>query len=141
MTAAETPLEEPYVYDLPALGLPETGYISVLEKLWLPFAVQRVYWTYATPPEISRGRHAHHALRQVLVAAAGRIVVHTESLTGRTERFVLERPSQALYLPALNWHWLHFDAGAVLLALASAPYDEADYIRDYGAFRRLQAGS
>jgi hypothetical protein len=133
------PLDAPYLFELPALGNPLVGFISVAEGHLLPFPVQRVYWTYATPPEVSRGRHAHHALRQVVVAAAGRIIVHTESLAQDQARFVLERPNQALYLPALNWHWLHFEVGAVLLALASAPYDEADYIRSYSTFRQLQA--
>ncbi len=133
------PLDAPYLYDLPALGNPLVGFISVAEKLSLPFPVQRVYWTYGTPPEVSRGRHAHYALRQVVVAVAGRIIIHTESLAREHGRFVLEHPSQALYLPPLNWHWLHFEPGAVLLALTSAPYDEADYIRDYSTFNQLQS--
>jgi hypothetical protein len=31
----------------------------------------------------------------------------------------------------------NFSSGAVCLALVSAPYDESDYIRDYGTFVKL----
>ena len=31
-----------------------------------------------------------------------------------------------------------FSGGAMCLVLASIPYDEGDYIRDYSVFRRLR---
>jgi hypothetical protein len=44
----------------------------------------------------------------------------------------LTHPSEALYVPAGVWLELRdFSAGAVCLVLASGPYDEADYVRDY----------
>ena len=39
------------------------------------------------------------------------------------------------------WHEVTCLAeGCVILVLASSPYDEADYIRDHGAFLRLETG-
>jgi hypothetical protein len=52
--------------------------------------------------------------------------------------FHLDSPLQGLYVPPLIWSVQHdHSAGAVLLVLASAPYDPADYIRDYDAFLDL----
>ena len=54
---------------------------------------------------------------------------------GRYRRVVdLDRAYYGLYLPPLIWaEELEFSAGAICLVLASLPYDEADYIRDYGS--------
>jgi hypothetical protein len=52
----------------------------------------------------------------------------TEPLSGCTT---------GLYVPAGLWLELTgFSASAICLVLASGPYDEADYIRDYDEFKR-----
>ena len=51
------------------------------------------------------------------------------------ERFRLDRSYYGLYIPPLVWRELeNFSSGSVCLALASEPYDEAGYYRDYEAF-------
>ena len=51
---------------------------------------------------------------------------------------VLDSPDLGLYIGPMIWHEMHDLApGTVLLSLASAPYDEADYIRDFAAFETL----
>jgi len=102
---------------------------------FLPFAVKRVFWTYSTPESIVRGRHAHHRTEQILIAVAGRILVTTELPTGEIQTFRLEEPHIGLYIPPRAWHTMQYSPGAVQLVLASHPYDEQDYIRDYQAFR------
>lgn len=128
----------PYLIQFSKLGAPDIGYISVGEsaKDPLPFAVQRVFWTYYTPENIVRGRHAHHRTEQVLVAAAGRIIVTTELANGDIQIFRLEDPSVGLYIPPSAWHTMQYSHSAVQLILASQPYDAADYIRDYDIFRQ-----
>ena len=127
----------PYLIQFPKLGAPDIGYISVGEnaKDPLPFAVQRVFWTYHTPESIVRGRHAHHRTEQVLVAASGRIIVTTELADGDIQIFRLEDPSIGLYIPPCAWHTMQYSHSAVQLIMASESYDETDYIRDYAAFR------
>jgi oxalate decarboxylase/phosphoglucose isomerase-like protein (cupin superfamily) len=129
---------DPYLIQFPKLGAPDIGYISVgeNEKSPLPFAVQRVFWTYYTPESIVRGRHAHHLTEQVLVAVAGRITVTTEQADGSIQIFRLEDPYVGLYVPPCSWHTMQYSHTAVQLVLASQPYAEADYIRDYDAFRQ-----
>ncbi|HEX8327787.1 MAG TPA: FdtA/QdtA family cupin domain-containing protein [Hymenobacter sp.] len=127
----------PYLIQFPKLGAPDIGYISVGESAQdpLPFAVQRVFWTYYTPESIVRGRHAHLRTEQVLIAAAGRITVTTELADGTIQIFRLEDPNQGLYVPPCAWHTMQYSHTAVQLVLASQPYSADDYIRDYDAFR------
>lgn len=131
----------PYLIQFPKLGAPDIGYISVSEngKAPLPFEVKRVFWTYYTPENIVRGRHGHHHTEQVLVAVAGRIIVTTELADGDIQLFRLEDPYVGLYVPPCAWHTMQYSHTAVQLVLASQPYAETDYIRDYEAFRQKWA--
>lgn len=130
-------LAGPHLIKFPRLGDPSIGYISVTEQSRLvPFEVQRIFWTYYTPESIVRGRHAHHATEQVLVAVAGRIIVTTELADGTIEHFRLESPEVGLYVPPHAWHTMQYSHSAVQLVLASHAYDESDYIRKYEDFRQ-----
>jgi mannose-6-phosphate isomerase-like protein (cupin superfamily) len=131
-------LVTPYLIELPKLGNPSIGYISVSEQQrQLPFVAERVFWTYYTPESIVRGRHAHHITEQVLVAVAGRIIVTTEMPDGTVSVFRLEDPNTGVYIPPHAWHTMQYSHTAVQLAFASTAYDEADYIRSYDDFRRI----
>lgn len=135
MTAAEA---KPHLINFPKLGDSAIGYISVTDTLKnaVPFEVKRVFWTYYTPESIVRGRHAHFKTEQVLIAVAGRITVTTELPDGSIQLFRLEDPNVGLYVPPCAWHTMQYSHTAVQLVLASHPYDEADYIREYEAFRK-----
>lgn len=128
----------PYLIQFPKLGAPDIGYISVGENGMdpLPFAVQRVFWTYYTPESIVRGRHAHQRTEQVLIAAAGRITVTTELADGAIQIFRLDDPYVGLYIPPCAWHTMQYSHTAVQLVLASQPFAQDDYIRDYEEFRQ-----
>ena len=129
----------PHLIHFPKLGASDIGYISVSEhtKALLPFEVQRVFWTYYTPESIVRGRHAHYRTEQILIAAAGRIIVTTELPDSPIQSFSLEAPNVGLYVPPNAWHIMQYSHSAVQLVFASTPYEEADYIRDYNAFRTI----
>ncbi|RYU76066.1 sugar 3,4-ketoisomerase [Hymenobacter persicinus] len=130
-------MRKPYLLDFPKLGRADVGYMAVLDGPGvLPFEVKRLFWTYDTPEMIVRGRHAHHQTEQVLVAVAGRILVTTEMPDGEIQLFVLDSPQQGLYVPAHAWHTMQYSRAAVQLVLASTPYSEPDYIRDYATFKR-----
>ena len=133
------PYPAPHYLTFSQLGEPSIGYISVSENVVppLPFAVQRVFWTYYTPDNILRGRHAHRATEQVVIAVAGRILVTVEQADGTLEVFRLESPHVGLYMPPSVWHTMQYSAGAVQLALASQPFSEEDYLRDYQDFKKV----
>ena len=115
------------------------GDLAVVDEGEVPFRIRRVYYLFSVPPGARRGGHAHRRLEQVLIAVSGRFDAVLDD--GRRRREVpLEVPSVGLYVPRMIWRELaNFSADAVCLVLASEPYDEADYIRDYGEFSAPRA--
>lgn len=101
------------------------GVLTVAEKA-LPFMPQRLFWITNADGQ-QRGGHGHVETHLVLVAVTGRITVTIHRPDGRVP-FVLESPARGLHLFPEDWHTLEFSPGASLLAIASHPYDAADYI-------------
>jgi UDP-2-acetamido-3-amino-2,3-dideoxy-glucuronate N-acetyltransferase len=103
----------------------------------LPFTVERYFLVFQVAGEAARGFHAHRTLHQFLTCVHGSCHVAVDDGETRQE-FVLDSPSLGLHLPPMVWGTQYrYSPGAVLLVLASDPYDEADYIRDYAEFREL----
>ena len=133
-------LESSTVFDCSVLGLDRhhsdrKGNLSVVENhATVPFEIKRVYYLYDVPGGASRGGHAHKRLHQLIVAVGGSFNVTLDD--GRMKRtFFLNHPYQALYVVPGMWRTLDdFSSGAVCMVLASEPYDEEDYIRDYNDF-------
>lgn len=126
-------------YDFSEKG-DERGLLSIVEaNKDIPFNIERVYYIYATKKGVARGFHAHRELNQVLVAVSGSCVVKLEDAD--SQNFVtLDVRNKGLLLPPWVWHEMQdFTEDCVLLCLADAHYDEADYIRDYHEFKRLVA--
>jgi hypothetical protein len=109
---------------------------AVIPCIDVPFEISRVYYLYDVPGGASRGGHAHRELEEVLVAAAGSFDVALKD--GRQDETIrLDRARSGVYIAPGIWRELRaFSASALCLTLASAPYDESDYIRDYHEFRR-----
>ena len=133
--------KQPQIFEFPKLGNRSNGYISPAEKENLPFVVKRIYWTYFTPESIQRGGHAHYELEQILIAAAGTIVVKTEMPNGFKKEFVLDSPDKAVFLPKMSWHIMLYSHDSVQMCIASLPYDEKDYIRNYDVFKNVEASN
>ncbi|MDP2452530.1 MULTISPECIES: FdtA/QdtA family cupin domain-containing protein [unclassified Kaistella] len=130
--------QKPHFLQLNKIGSPNLGYISVAENSDnIPFEIKRVYWTYYTPQDVTRGGHAHYDLEQVIVAVSGTITFTTEDLKGNKEEFILDSPDKGLYIPKLIWRDIKFSHSAVLLCIASEKYIAEDYIRDYKTFFEL----
>lgn len=132
-------MNDPQYFSLDKIGNSSLGYITVAESLKnMPFEIKRVYWTYYTPQDVTRGGHAHRKLEQLIFAVSGRIEFNTINLEGMEETFILDSPSKGLYLPRLIWRDIKFSHSAVLLCLASELYDESDYFRNYHDFKNYQ---
>ena len=100
----------------------------------VPFDIRRVYWVYDVPAGESRGGHAHKRCRELIVAVSGSFHVTLDNGTER-KTFLLNHPYQALLVETDTWRTLDdFSSGAVGLVLASEPFDEEDYIRNYADF-------
>lgn len=122
------------IVDLPRITDPR-GNLTFLEGgAQVPFDIARVYYLYDVPGGESRGGHAHRELEQLIIAAAGSFDVVVDNGT-EAARFHLNRSYYGLYLPRLTWRELgNFSSGSVCLVLASRPYSEEDYYRDYDSF-------
>ncbi len=126
----------PGYFEVKSIGQSSLGFISVAEHPdSVPFPIKRVYWTYYTPQNVTRGGHAHKELEQVIFAVSGTITFYTEDRQGKKDEFVLSEPNKGIYLPPYIWREIKFSHNAVLLCLASEGYDEDDYIRNYDAFK------
>lgn len=112
-----------------------SGVIDVLEFGELGIAkFQRMYMLHSVVEGSTRGGHAHRELEQYVIAASGSFTLHLTRF-GQKRTVVIDSPEFAYYIPPLTWRDLdNFSVGAVCLVLASAPYVEGDYIRDYGQF-------
>jgi hypothetical protein len=100
----------------------------------ISFDIARVYYLYDVPGGSVRGGHAHKELQQLIVAVMGAFdVVLDDGMNKKTIR--LDRAYHGLYLPTMIWRELeNFSSGGICLVLASLPYDENDYYRDYDNF-------
>lgn len=100
----------------------------------IPFDIRRVYYLYNVPVDSERGGHAHRDLEQVVFALSGSFRMKIDDGQTKSE-YWLRDPRKGLHISRLVWREMDaFSQGAVCMVLASLPYDEADYFRDYGDF-------
>ncbi len=103
----------------------------------IPFDIARVYYLYDVPASATRAGHAHFKLTQLIIASAGSFNVNLDN--GCEKGTIhLDRPYRGLLLRPMVWRMIDgFSGGAMCLVIASIPYDEAEYIRDYDEFTKL----
>lgn len=112
------------------------GAVTVGEGL--PFAIKRFFTFQQTPTEITRGGHAHRTLEQLIVLFSGAVVAVTiQPSDSFSVQHRMVDVTHALYVPPMTWLDLHLMRNAQVLVLASAEYDEADYIRNRDEFMAL----
>lgn len=124
------------VVSLPKIADPRGNLTFIEGNAHVPFPIQRVYYLYDVPGGAERGGHAHKQLQQLIIAISGSFDVVLDD--GRERKKVqLNRSYHGLLVTSMIWRELeNFSSGAVCLVLASRPYEEADYYRDYDDFRR-----
>jgi dTDP-4-dehydrorhamnose 3,5-epimerase-like enzyme len=127
--------------ELPRVVDPRGTLTFVEAERHIPFGIRRVFYLYDVPGGAERAGHAHRELQEFLIAMSGSFDVVVDD--GRQKgRFCLNRSYYGLYIPPMVWRELgNFSSGSVCLALASTPYDESDYFRDYEQFRREATGA
>jgi UDP-2-acetamido-3-amino-2,3-dideoxy-glucuronate N-acetyltransferase len=100
----------------------------------VPFAPQRWFLVYDVPSREVRGEHAHRVCHQFLICVSGRVNVAVDDGVQRGE-VLLDGPTVGIYVPPMVWaSQYRYEEDAVLLVLASHPYDSDDYIREYDTF-------
>jgi dTDP-4-dehydrorhamnose 3,5-epimerase-like enzyme len=122
-----TLIEIPRVHD-------ERGLLAVIEGDSIPFEIKRVYYLYDVPSDAFRGGHAHKNLQQLIIPLSGSFDVHIKD-GEQTKVITLNKPHKGLLIVPGIWREIdNFSSGCVCLVLASAEYDESDYIRDFNDF-------
>mgnify|MGYP006176163253 FL=1 len=110
------------------------GNLSVIENDVIPFEMKRVYYLYDVPSGAERGGHSHKEQQEFLVALSGSfdVILHD----GQHEKVVsLNKPFEGLLITNGIWRELkNFSSGAVCLVIASAVFEEEDYIRTFSEF-------
>lgn len=105
----------------------------------LPFTVERIFTLFDIPEGEVRGTHAHRKCEQFLVCLRGSVTAVVDDGTNKAE-VVLDRPSLGLYMPSLTWGTQHrYSSDAILVVLASDPYEADDYIHEYDEFIALSS--
>lgn len=112
------------------------GHLSVVETgQQLRFEPKRLFFVYDVPSAELRGQHAHKECHQFLVCMRGSISVLVDDGSNRQE-IKLNQPALGLYIEPGVWATQYnYSSDAVLAVLASHPYDEQDYIRNYDDYR------
>jgi len=100
----------------------------------IPFEIQRIYYIYDVHAGSQRAGHAHKTLFQFLIPVSGSFDVHLDDAFEQS-KVTLNRPYLGLLITPFIWRTIdNFSSGAVCLALASTPFEEADYYRNYDEF-------
>jgi len=132
--AGEPPLSRCHVVDLPVVNDPRGNLTAIEAGVHVPFDIRRVYYLYDVPGGARRGGHAHRGLHQLIVAMSGSFDVLLD--VGFSKKLVhLNRSYMGVLVTPMVWREIdNFSSGSVCMVLASEPYDEADYYRDYHDF-------
>ena len=114
------------------------GNLSVIENDVIPFEIKRVYYLYDVPAGAERGGHAHIDQKEFLIALSGSFDVVLND--GQNQQIItLNKPYEGLLINQGIWRELNnFSSGSVCLVIASAVYDEQDYIREFDEFLKLK---
>lgn len=129
-------MELPHIIKFPKICDPRGNLTFVQDNCQVPFDIRRVYWVYDVPGDSLRGSHSHRATVECIIAVSGCFDVTLHDGTNE-QTFTLRLPNEGLLVPPGYWRTLqNFSSGAVCMVLASLPYDEDDYIRDFDTFMK-----
>lgn len=118
--------------------LDRRGNLSIIEEFKnIPFKIARTYWIYDVPGGEVRGGHAYKENQEFIVALSGSFDVVLDD--GEEKKiYSLNRSYYGLYVPKGVWRQMdNFSTNSLALILASIPYDEKDYVRDYDELKEL----
>lgn len=131
-------VNEPHVIDLPKVPDPRGNLSFIQNNDQIPFEIRRCYWIYDVPGGEIRHGHAFRRQREMIVALSGSFDVVVLAPDGIEKRFHMCRSYYGLLVEPMTWRAIdNFSTNSVAMILASTPYDEADYIRDFEEFKQM----
>lgn len=100
----------------------------------LDFDIKRFFFVFDVPSAKVRGEHAHKQCHQFLICMRGSVHVIVDDATEQQE-ITLNQPNLGLHIEPGVWAVQYrYSDDAILAVLASHPYDEEDYLREYDQF-------
>lgn len=133
-------LSECRLVDLPKIHDARGNLTFIEGGRHLPFEVRRIFYLYDVPGGSTRAGHALKQCHQFIISLSGSFDVLLDDGSEK-RRFHLNRSYYGLYVAPLIWRELeNFSSNAVCLVLASAPYSEDDYLRQYPDFLAAVGG-
>jgi dTDP-4-dehydrorhamnose 3,5-epimerase-like enzyme len=107
----------------------------------VPFPIKRVFYVYGVKDQNDRGKHAHYKTKQVLICVHGKVEVLVDD-GKKQQKYLLESPQQALYIPEMIWdEQVYLTEDTVLLVFSNTKYNPEDYIDDFNEFKKLKNGN
>ena len=104
----------------------------------LPFAMERVYRINDVPGGACRYGRALRTQWEAVIALTGSLTVRTVSHNDGMRSFRLTNPDEALLLPPMTWREMtDFTTNAAALVIASGPFSESEYIREFPDFEKM----
>jgi len=104
------------------------GNLTVIDNV-LPFPIKRVFYIYGVDSS-KRGGHRHHKTIQAAICIQGECKIYNNN-GSKEDVFHLSKPSVCLIINPEDWHTMfEFSKDAILMVLASEPFDANDYIFD-----------
>jgi len=127
-------------YDFAVKGDQLGSLIAIEGNRDVPFDIKRAYYIWDTKPYVTRGRHAHRHLDQVLICVKGWFKLTLDDGHERREMW-MDEPSLGVHIGPMVWREMaNFSESSLILVLASEHYDETDYIRNYADFLKELRG-
>lgn len=136
-----TSINDCVVTQLPKITDPR-GNLSFIEgNEHIPFDVERTYWIYDVPGGQTRGGHAYNELQEFIIALSGSFDLVVDD--GKNKKTIqLNRSYYGVYVPKMIWRSIeNFSTNSLCLILASKPYSEEFYIRDYQQFLSISSNN
>ena len=102
------------------------GSLTVIEKQ-IPFIFKRIYYIYGVDNS-ERGNHRHKKTIQAAICLSGTCEIYCNNGIKKTT-YKLDSPNKCLILDPKDWHKMYnFSKDAILMVIASEPFDKNDYI-------------
>jgi dTDP-4-dehydrorhamnose 3,5-epimerase-like enzyme len=117
---------------------PDGNLVPIESNHDVPFNIKRVFYVYGVKDQNDRGKHAHYKTKQVLICVNGKVEVLVHDGI-KKQKYLLESPQQALYIPEMIWdEQVYLTSDAVLLVLSNMKYEPLDYIHDFDEFKNIK---
>ncbi|MCB0495449.1 MAG: FdtA/QdtA family cupin domain-containing protein [Cyclobacteriaceae bacterium] len=131
-------LTKPILLEFPKIKDPRGNLTFLQSPEQVPFAIERVFWTYDVPGGEQRGGHAYKTQMEIIIALSGSFDVVVTHRNGTSTKYHLNRSYYGLYLPPLTWrHMENFSTNSLSLHLSSQKYSAEDYVRRFDLFIAL----